>query len=51
MELYNPGSGMNIHYRIVIFISFPVSNFTKQELNFPKQVLNNINFTPIPWNY
>jgi len=37
MEFYNPGSGINIHFRIVNILSFPFSNFTKRELNFPKR--------------
>ena len=37
MEFYNPGSGINIHFRIVNILSFPFNNFTKRELNFPKR--------------
>jgi len=37
LEFYNPGSGINIHFRIVNILSFPFSNFTKRELNSPKR--------------
>jgi len=43
MEFYNPGSGIKIRNQIVNLLSFPFSNFTKREWNFPRWFSNNVN--------